>query len=479
MSLRRPRRRNYAYPRTRGSAGRTVKALLVGLFGAWVAIILWGGVSGDMGIITVHGALRPSVSGITKLRFPPLGSISAQTHSSPVALDLSVEQVHIAETAQWLKQHKSPRETADLVESGLTRMARRLLVLTLLVGAGGAFLACALFKVGWSRALGGVIVGLLAVAVPLGIAALTYNIDAFQNPVFDGEMARAPQMLEIAQEAWEKNSKVVREMPRIASRVANLCGQLESAGYRRIAGSGDYYSVLLISDLHNNPVAVRYALDIAQTYGVKSVLIAGDFTDLGHPLEAGMLAGLKKFHRPMLGVTGNHDSRATVRALASVPDLRLLDDGQTAMLGSVRVVGFADPASRRANTGSVNVSRRKLNALSRRIASRLARNPSPDLLLVHNNEVGRDAAGRVPVIAEGHLHQAFVVTRKASVIVNPGTTGAAGVRYFSATNKPVYSAAVLHFSPGRSPRLRKVDSIKMQVPSGDFSVTRESVSAGR
>lgn len=455
----------------------SLRAVVLGLAGAWLAVVLWGGVDGDLGIMTIHASIHPAISGRTVLGFPPLGSIAARTHTGPLRIDFRVDQVHIEETAQWLQQHKSPQETADLVENGVKQMTRGLAGMAVLAAAIGALCACALFKVGWKNTLKATTAGVLGVAVPLALAAFTYAPSAFDSPEYEGELARAPHLLNLAQQAWQTNAGLVRDIPRIAGRTAALCQRLEYAGYESLSNPRNYYCVLAISDLHNNPAAVKFALQLAQTYQAKLVIIAGDFTDLGHPLEAQLLAGLKSFHIPIVAVAGNHDSRATVRALKTVPEMTILD-GQVVTRGGVSILGFGDPAARRASVGSVNTSRRQLRALERRIGRCLARGRTPDVLLVHNNVVGRDMAGRVPVVVDGHIHAAYTVARRGSVIVNPGTTGAAGLRYFSSANKPACTAAVLHFAVRRRPRLRLVDSIRVELPSGDFTVSRRTVSTG-
>lgn len=445
--------------------------MLIGLVGAWAAVVVWGGVDANLGIVNVHASVRPALIGGTVLRLPPLGAVSARTHFGPARIDLSVDQVHIKETAQWLKLHKSPNQTAAVVQKGIQRAAYRLAWLAVVVAAVGGFIACVLLKVKGRHVWLGTVIGALGVALPLALAALTYNPVAFENPSFEGEMSSAPRYLDVAQEAWQSNSKIMQDIPRIASRTVALYQRL---GYGQADGAQGSYCVLLISDLHNNPIAARFALDLADTYKPDLVLIAGDFTDLGHPLEAELLAGLRKFEIPMLGVAGNHDSRATIRALNSIPNLTMLDNGKAVREGPLTVAGFGDPASTRADMGSVNTSHGKLGALSRRVIRRVGQ--ATDILLIHNNDVARDAGGHVPVIAEGHLHQAFVASRHGSILVNPGTTGAAGLRYFSAKQKPSYTAAVLRFSTDGRPRLRSVDSIRMEMPSGDFAVTRQSVS---
>ncbi len=85
---------------------RWLRAMVIGIAGAWLAVIAWNGINGDLRILTIHASVRPALSGRTVLDFPPMGSISAATHVGPVRLDLRVDQVHVEETAEWLRQRK-------------------------------------------------------------------------------------------------------------------------------------------------------------------------------------------------------------------------------------------------------------------------------------------------------------------------------------------------------------------------------------
>ncbi len=454
-------------------AGRSSvwRAILIGILGAWLGVMLWGGVYGNIGIVTVHASLRPAIFGRTVLRIPPLGAVSARTHIGPARIDLSIDQVHIKETAEWLKLRKSPKQTAAIVEDGIKKTAFSLAGWAVVVAAVGAVAACVLFRLGRKRVTQGLIAGVLSVAVPLALAAATYRPAAFDNPSFEGEMARAPQLLDTAQKAWQSNAQVIQDLPRIANRTAALCDKL---GQGRYCAQPQQYRVLVISDLHNNPIGAHLALDLAETYKVDLVLIDGDFTDLGHPLEAELLATLKRIQAPIVAVTGNHDSRATVAALQSVANMTVLHKGECVRECGLSIMGFDDPVSRRANTGSVNDSRSQLRALRSKIEHAVGRS-QPDLLMVHNDGVAKAAAGAVSVIVDGHSHKADISYRGRSVVVNPGTTGAAGVRFFSDARKPAYTASVLSFAADRHPRLDAVDSIRMDMPSGDYCVTRRSV----
>jgi len=472
------RQRNAAQSAVSRSLPHLIAALLAGIVGAWIAVVIWGGTSGDLGMITVHASIRPSLSGQTVMIVPPLGSVSAKTHTAPLSIDLRFDQMSIEGAAQWVKHHKSPQAAADGVEKGIKQVAYRLAWLAIAVATLGALCASALIRPGWKKIIAGTMVGVLGVAIPMAFTILTYNKSAFQNAEFAGEMARAPHLLDAAEKAWRNNSALIQDIPRIADRTAALYQRLENQSQNPMGGAQHYYHVLLISDLHNNPLGVRYALDLAKSYNVRLVLIAGDMTDLGHPLEASLLAGLKQFRAPVVAVAGNHDSRATIRALQAIHGLTILDNGQIADKNNFRIMGFGDPASKRADTGSVNTTSGQLRSLTNRIRRRLSHGQPPDILMVHNDRVGRDLAGKAPVIAIGHSHEAAIINRNGSIIVNPGTTGAAGLRYFSAKQSPACSAAVLQFIMSPKPRLRSVGTVKTELSSGDFSVTRKSVSPG-
>lgn len=70
---------------------------------------------------------------------------------------------------------------------------------------------------------------------------------------------------------------------------------------------------------------------------------------------------------------------------------------------------------------------------------------------------------------------ALMRRRDDSVLVNAGTTGAEGVRYFTDKHRPAYGAAILSFVPGREPTLRYVDFIEVNPTDGGFLVQRRDL----
>lgn len=454
---------------------RVIQVMVVGLAGAWLTVVAWGGVKCNLRLVTVQASFRPAVEGGSEVELPPFGSLSARTHHGPVKLRLQLDQVHVKEMVEWLKQRSSPSDAAARLDNEVSKMLSRLVAGTLLAALIGAVLASALIGAGWKRTLVGTAAGMLAVAAPIALAMVTYDKAAFSSPTFEGELSRAPYLLDAVQRGY---AGAVRNLPVITDQIVDLYRRLEANGSSPRVGQTSALRALLISDIHNNPLGLRFALDLADSYDARLVLMCGDVTDFGHPIEGELLSEWERFTAPVLFVTGNHDSRSTVETLSGVPGVRALDNGAVVEVEGLRVVGYGDPAARRSGAGNVNAARGDLQALAQRIIDDLSGGEPPDVLMAHNFRVARDVAGHVPVIVTGHSHSAFVEERRGSVIVNPGTTGAAGLRYFTSKRGAPYTAAVLHFARGdRGLALSAVDLVELQQPSGDFVVTRKNIGA--
>lgn len=447
--------------------------MLVGLAGAWLGVVAWDGVRGDLDLVTVQASFKPALAGGTEVDLPPFGSLFALTHQGPLRLRLQVDQLHVEETIEWLKQRKTPEEAVAHLHEEIRHVSGKLVKGTVLVALIGAAAATMLLGSGWRYTLVGVVAGVLGVAVPLGIAVHTYDTAAFSSPRYEGELSRAPRLLDAIHQGY---TNAVERLPVITDQVVELYQQLETNGAGAAVDRKAKLRVLLISDLHNNPLGLNFALDLARSYRVRMVLVCGDVTDFGHSLEGELLTGWERFSVPVAMVTGNHDSRSVADALSAISGVTVLDNGEAVETAGLRVAGYGDPAARRPGPGSVNASAKDLDNLAQRMTRDLAKRDTPDVLMVHNFRVARNLVGRTPLIVTGHSHSALVEERKGTVIVNPGTTGAAGVRYFTSKQSPPYTAAVLHFArDGAKPRLSMVDLVELQQPSGDFVISRRSI----
>lgn len=464
--------------KTRQSRGRTVwlvvQVMLAGIIGAWLGVTAWDGVEGNLELVTVRASVRPAPSGETEVDLPPFGSLSARTHRGPLRLHLDVDRLHVESTIEWLKQRKTPEETSAHFEQEMHLVAVRLVKGALLAALIGAAVLSLLRRANWRYVLAGTASGVAAVALPLLLLVNTYDISAFSNAEYEGEISRAPYLLGAVQRGY---AHAVDRIPTITSEMVELYRQIETTGPRSIIKEDADLRVLLVSDLHNNPLGLRFALDIAKSYDVSAVLVAGDVTDHGHPIEGELLAGWTRFKAPVVMVTGNHDSRSIARALSELEGVTVLDGGAVIEISGLRIMGYGDPAANRQGLGEVNPTSKDIQDLTRRMVRRLSGGHRPDILLVHNFRAAKGVAGHVPIVATGHSHLALVEERKGSVIVNAGTTGATGLRYFTSEDDPSYSAAVLHFSSNGAarPKLLTVDMIELQQPSGDFVISRKNV----
>lgn len=451
---------------------RVMQVVLVGLAGAWLGIVAWDGVRADLKAVTVCARFTPKLAGGTQVALPPFGSIFARTHRGPLRLNLRVDQLHVVDTIEWLQQRRTPEEAGSQFEKEIRGVSQRLIKGTVLVAFVGALVASVVLRLGWRYTLVGLVVGCLGVAVPLGLAVRTYDKSAFSSPRFTGELSRAPFLLTAVQQGYED---AVDKLPVITRQVVDLYRQLEANGAVPGNGTSGNLRALLISDLHNNPLGLRFALDLARSYRVRLILVAGDITDFGHPLESELLSNWTKFTAPVLVVTGNHDSQSIAETLSEVPGVTVLDHGEQVTVAGLTVAGYGDPAARRLNTGNVNASAEDLRDMVQRIKRRMQGENTPDVLMVHNFRVASDVAGVVPVIVTGHSHSASVEQKNGTTLVNAGTTGAQGLRYFTSKNGSSYSAAVLHFSTeGARPRLTTVDLVELRQPSGDFVISRKN-----
>ncbi|MHB0940085.1 MAG: metallophosphoesterase family protein [Armatimonadota bacterium] len=450
------------------------RIVLVGLLGAWLAVIFAGGVKTAVGPVTVQGEMRPAWSGETRLGLPPAGTLSAATHRGPLALVARVEEVEVASLARWVKRGVNGRALPDWLRPEVARLAATLAwrgLLAAVVGAAVFGLLAGLRRRQW---LACVLAGAGSVAIPLALAALTYDPGAFSDARYTGELARAPALLRMANLNMRQLTSLQGNLSLAADRAEVLTERLDDA-LAAPSPAVEPTRVLLVSDLHNNPAGLQLAVDLAESYDVKLVLVAGDISDLGHPLEGGLLTEWTKFRVPVVVVTGNHDSRAIAGRLRQIKGVTVLENGARVQRAGLTIGGYGDPRAERDGLGSAENTPEELDALFTRVSGDLQGAAAPDILLLHNHRTAQRLLGRAPVILTGHSHAAEMRRDGESVLVNAGTAGAAGVRYFTAKHRPDYGAAILSFVPGVEPKLRYVDFVQVTPADGDFVVQRRDL----
>jgi predicted phosphodiesterase len=322
----------------------------------------------------------------------------------------------------------------------------------------------------------------------------------FRAPTYTGSLKQAPWFIALVNNAATNTEALGARLRNVAANLQVLYGRIQgTAGLPGGDGDGSQtIKVLHISDIHNNPLAVNFVRDLARNLAVDLVIDTGDLTDFGTPLENRLSAGLTRLGVPYVFVAGNHDSRATVRALATAgPNVTVLTtDAPLATVGGLRILGAPDPSAARPAAGDVNTPPEALRQAGETLLARYqqesASGAPPDLVCVHNPRQAEPLVGVAPVVLCGHMHHASVTTERNTVICNAGTTGAAGARYFEKPEGVPFSAAVLHFarpsgggestaapSPGaRSPALLLyIDQIVLDGALNQYSITRRTFAA--
>jgi predicted phosphodiesterase len=246
--------------------------------------------------------------------------------------------------------------------------------------------------------------------------------------------------------------------------------------------------LVLASDLHNNVLALP-ALERA-TRGLPLVF-AGDLTDRGTPLEAGLVRRVAHLGRPTVFVSGNHDSDTLLHDLAAAGAIVLTERGRLhadgthgaviVRVGGLRVAGYGDPFLRRAgqdyedrfHAGLTIAAEEAFRRWYARIAGRV------DVVIVHEPEIAagvledlrRDPPSRPLVLLDGHTHRPFVQADPHLLELNGGSIGAGGTGNL-ADERVNVGLAVLTYRLQPAPLPLAVDQVSIDPGSGSSTARR-------
>lgn len=377
--------------------------------------------------------------GVTEISIPPLGSISVATHKTPVRIHLTLKNISPELLGSILENVSGQQELLDLFQSKGIHILRfyvaRLLLLAFLGGMGGALLLHSTDLLTYLRS------GLIGLAV-MGILLIgtysTYQLEEFSSPQFNGALEAAPWMIGLAEEALTRVQDLSNQMQVMSGNLSNMFDQMEAV--EQLGNVSGTVKILHVSDIHNNPVALELIKQIVGNYGVDFVIDTGDLSDYGTSLEgilAGELAGLPV---PYVFIPGNHDAPAIVEALGQYDNIIVLDE-EVVELQGLKIFGIADPASY-SNLLMIPTDE-KYPGYTQEIKEMLVE-LTPDIIAVHRPAQARNLAGLSPVILHGHDHSHQIQLEKESILIDAGTTGAAGVRGLQGLHEVPYTMVLLH-----------------------------------
>ncbi len=447
------------------------RASIAAACGALAALTSLGWIQSSetpLGPGTVRIAAGLAREGGTSIELPPLGRLRAATHRMPVVLEARVVSVDV-DAAQQAASGSDPLDAlGDEITADLPGALRAFVLRSLAIAAAaGAVVALLLPGRRAADALPGAIGGAVAVGVLLAGTWVPYDLEAFREPTFEGELTRVPDLITAAQGNLADLETVRSRIDTVSDRLAELyaasVGELPG-------GSVGETSILHVSDLHLNPLGAELVVRLATNLEVDAILDTGDVTSFGLPIEARFGEVLAAVSVPYYLVPGNHDSPANRRQLDAIEGITLLDE-DTVELGGVRILGVPDPTFTADNEMSTEEARAEKLRRAGSVA-RVVRRAAPDVLAVHDLRQAEQSTGFVPLVVAGHLHERTDVERDGTRLLTVGSTGATGLGSFTVETSEPYEAQVLRFRDGR---LVAVDYLTVDGIGGDFTLERRLV----
>ncbi|MFG3198367.1 metallophosphoesterase [Streptomyces sp. NPDC048208] len=444
-----PRDRKWRRLPRRTGGGRWLRALgLTGvvLVGAWLGLLVVGNVRAPVGPMDTTMALRPSLSGGTKVDVSPLGALTLDSHVAPVRLDVDVDRLDPVR-AQALVDHPErlsglQDEVARDVERGTLDLAVRSGVA---VVTGATALGLAVYRRP-SRALaaGGLALTLLAAC---GVSAYaTWNPKSVLEPRFSGLLSSAPSVVGNARSIVTDFDVYQRELARLVTNVTKLYDVASTLPSYQPDPST--IRVLHVSDIHLNPAAWKIIGSLVDQYKVDVIVDSGDTMDHGTSAENGFLDPVKDLGVPYVWVRGNHDSRSTQRYLEGIGNAHVLDEGRAETIAGVRFAGIGDPQftpDRSQATGGDAAERLAGARLASALRDQRAKGTPVDIAVAHEPVAAAGTDGTVPLALCGHLHtQGTKLLPLGTRLRREGSTGGSGLRAVEGRYPAPIEASVLY-----------------------------------
>lgn len=450
-----------------------VHILVLSLIGAILFISILGTTSFQVLAFELDVSISIFDSGLTEIQIPPLGIIRSRTHSSPLRFTIGLSNINLNLLKELTEGEKQEEILSSVINILTQRMKIFILRNTILAFLGGFLFTFFFYKKPKDLIIGGTI-GLLVFAILLTSTFATYDQTAFfTNPEFEGVLQMAPWMFGLLEESLERLEDFGDQMDLL---IVNLYHLFERIQYLEPLGAVDGdIKVLHVSDIHNHPVAYDFIRQVVRNFNVDLVIDTGDISDYGTPLEGELLMNLADIEVPYVFIPGNHDSPAIIETLQTIENVFvILDD--VIYVNGVTIAGIADPAS--ASTAMAVPPRQEYERLARQLENTIIESGlDPFFVISHHPIISEQLAGKYPLLLHGHTHTLNIFESEGSVIINPGTSGAAGIRGLLARDEVPYSVVLVHLKKQEddSLRLAAVDTIKVYNISSGFILERKLI----
>jgi len=415
--------------------------------------------------------LKLSWRGLTSLALPPLGVLKTATHKAPVQINIILQNINLDFIKSILDSALDRKDLILLFQKQLHNTLYILAVKTALLGfLGGAF-GGIVFRLKNKEIIQCGVAGLLIAIFLLSSVFLTFNMDAFNTPEYFGTLKAAPWIIGLLNKGISQINELGKQLQNMSDNISTVFSQMDSID--PIEGNNEIIRVLHVTDIHNNPAAYDFMEQVVKNFKVGFIIDTGDITDYGTALEDMIIKNLEKLPVKYVFISGNHDSQSVINMLKDIKNVIVLNNKMINIDG-INILGFSDPASM---TGDIEPpDEMKIMEQNMRINEWFDISHSePDILAVHNPKITENLIGRDPVILNGHTHKLNIFESKWSVVINAGSTGAAGIRGFQTDSDVPYSAVVLYFEKpqnNQKARLIASDVIKISNLKAGFQVER-------
>lgn len=448
---------------------------LLSVIGTLAFISLFGTMTFNYEALEFKIGLQIFDHGFTEIKIPPIGSISAKTHIAPLKLGITLENIDLKLLQGLLDSSPNKDTLVKNFEEKLYAIAKlyviKLFILSVLGGAAGSLFYD---RKKIKPLLCGSLVGALIFVVFILGSIATFDVSAFQNPEYQGALEAAPWMMGLVEQAFLKLDTLSDQLELLAKNFYILFEKVNTM--ESLSEAEGTLKVLHVSDFHNNRAALSFVTQVVKSFNVDFVIDTGDFTDYATPVEAQLLEFLKEIPVPYVFIAGNHDSPDIITKLKEIEQVKTFDDKNILEVKGLRIMGVNDPASLSSNivppdAQMIEEFQKKLLVLWEK-----ERDNIPDIVAIHNYNIGKVLAGKAALIIHGHDHQFKQYNDKGTVVIDAGTTGAAGIRGLQATNEIPYTVALLHFKLFEEKySLTAVDVIKVYNLQSGFILERHII----
>lgn len=433
--------------------------------------------TGSLGPATVSVKAKPALPD-TVVTVPPLGTISAHTHRSPVELDLSFRTVDF-ERLGPLATTAAGR--AELVEQMNDDLERLVLTSAIRFVLGGALIAAVIVALVWHRRwpqiAAGALGGALGVGALIALVAVTFDPKGFDQPRYSGTLARAPVVIDTLRQTPSVLDSLRTRYETASRRLSDL---LVLVATPDTDPRTDATPILHVGDIHANPLGLEIAQELATAFDVEAVIDTGDLasstidtgslSSLAEPLDRRLTAMIEDIGVPYYFVRGNHDSPQLLSALRDADNVELFGDDVLEVAG-LRVLGWDDPTfTTDSSVGPDDKADERL-AIAPDVAEAVD-SEKPEVLAVHDGRLATESIGTVPVVLAGHTHDRGLESTDGTTVLTVGTTGATGLKSLTLETDEDYEAQVLYFSSEGD--IVAVDYITFR-GSNDFEVERTTL----